>query len=294
MILAFLDEFGHLGPYFGRSHPKHNTSPVFGIAGILLPEQSVRPFASFFLQRKAELLTTEIVRSGRRPYQWEKKGANLFTANSIEKYPNIRATMFRILNRLKSCGGRVIYVGREKIKNQDDNLNPNGLYKTVFAETIRQIDAYADGLGQNFILVVGEHSARKELLETAAKTMYGAQPTRRLLSPPFEVESYLNQTIQSADWVASIVGRLWNYKLDQVDFQAYAPYEKYFWDRLHAVATHSTVLRRPKPIVRRAEKIGTFGERLIAAQVSTTSIIVESTILQNSTEIHPISTKEDT
>jgi len=45
---------------------------------------------------------------------------------------------------------------------------------------------------QNFALVIDEHSAKKELLECAAKTMYGTNPARKLVSPPFEVESYLN------------------------------------------------------------------------------------------------------
>jgi len=52
MIFAYLDEFGHIGPFYGREHPSYNTSPVFGLAGILLPEESVRPFATFFLKAK--------------------------------------------------------------------------------------------------------------------------------------------------------------------------------------------------------------------------------------------------
>ena len=33
---AYLDEFGHIGPYLGRQHPRHNDSPVFGFAGLVL------------------------------------------------------------------------------------------------------------------------------------------------------------------------------------------------------------------------------------------------------------------
>ena len=35
--IAYLDEFGHIGPYIRRSHEIHNTSPVFGLGGIVLP-----------------------------------------------------------------------------------------------------------------------------------------------------------------------------------------------------------------------------------------------------------------
>lgn len=270
MIFAYLDEFGHVGPYFDKQHPRYNASPVFGLAGILLPESSVRAFASFFLARKIDLLNEEIKRSRKQPYEWEKKGTNLFTEKSIEKYPAIRATAFRVLNKVRQCNGRVFYYGRDKIRGKTD-LNANGLYKTVFAHALRQIDSYCDGIGQNLTVIVDEHSARPELIETAAKTMYGAEPTRRLLNPPFETESHLNQNIQAADWIATLVGRLWNYRLDPAGFAGLEPYERYFWSRLHAVATHSSVWERPKPA---KSKTGTLGEAIIAAQVRTSATAV--------------------
>lgn len=41
MIFAYLDEFGHNGPYISRDHKQYNTSPVFGLAGFLMPEAQV-------------------------------------------------------------------------------------------------------------------------------------------------------------------------------------------------------------------------------------------------------------
>ena len=32
IYIAYLDEFGHVGPYISRSDPRHNDSPVFGFA----------------------------------------------------------------------------------------------------------------------------------------------------------------------------------------------------------------------------------------------------------------------
>ncbi|MGR9269836.1 DUF3800 domain-containing protein [Rhizobium leguminosarum] len=244
MIFAYLDEFGHAGPFYGRNHDRFNTSPVFGLGGFLLPETAIRPFATKFLKLKTNLLQFEIEKSGKNAYEWEKKGSNLFTANSINRYPHIRAAMFRLLNDVRNSSGKVFYYGREKIRDTED-VRATGLYTTIFSHAIRQIEAYCESIDESFVLIVDEHSSRKELLETAAKTMFGHTPVRRLLSPPFEVESYLNQNIQAADWVATIISRLWNYKLDQ-DFANYADYEKYFWTRIHAVATHSTVMQRPK------------------------------------------------
>jgi len=261
MIFAYLDEFGHIGPFHSRNHPRHNTSPVFGLAGFLLPEHDVRPFASFFLKRKSELLAVDIEKSGKQPFEWEKKGSNLFTANSIGRYPEIRQTAARMLNRIKKNEGRIFYYGREKYRGRED-MNANGLYKTVLAHTLRQIDEHCSSIGQNFVVVVDEHSARKELLEAAAKTMFGSEGAKRLISTPFEVESYLNQNIQAADWIAALVGRLWNYKLEPGEFGNYELYHKCFWTRLHETAVGGGVMERPK----KRMQIGGIGHALLEAQ----------------------------
>lgn len=273
MIFVFLDEFGHNGPYFSRSHPRHNTSPVFGLAGYLMPESSVRNFGSFFINRKRDLLNEEITRSGKHAYEWEKKGTNYFTANSIRKYPKVRSGMFRMLNEIKSTNGKLFYYGREK-RRETEEVNPNGLYKTIFAHAIRQLDAYCNSINQNFVIVMDENSVRRELLETAAKTMFGAEPIKRLLSPPFEVESHLNQNIQAADWIATIVGRLWNFRLDPEGFGDYAAYETYFWQRVHNNTTHSTVMKRPRQkIAASSPSLGSLGLRLLEAQNSKQLIV---------------------
>lgn len=177
--------------------------------------------------------------------------------------------MFRMLNEIRKRDGKVFYYGREKFR-EHENLNANGLYKTILSHAIRQIDAYCEGIDENFVIVMDENSVRKKLLETAAKTMFGTEPARRMASPPFQVESYLNQNIQAADWIATITGRLWNYRLDEIGFESYATYNSYFWQRIHANATHSTVMKRPLPKPRSTpeHKLGPLGHALIAAQRS--------------------------
>lgn len=242
MILAYLDEFGHNGPYFGRDHDRHNCSPVFGLAGILLPESAVREFGSFFLKRKTELLAGEIERSGKPAYAWEKKGTNLFTAKSIVLYPEIRRTAFRALGRLGGCGGNVFFCGREKQRGRED-VNANGLYKTVLAQSLRLINNHCENINQRFVVVLDENSARRTLLETAAKTMFGADGVSRLVSPPFEVESYLDQNMQAADWIATLVGRIWNFRIDREHFANFARYDDYFASRLQSVTMNGSILQ---------------------------------------------------
>jgi len=241
---VYLDEFGHIGPYMSRTAKRFNESPVFGLAGIILHEATVRPFATKFLQLKQHVFKAEIKNSGVQASHWEKKGIEIFTAKKLARYPHFRSTGFRVLNYVRGVGGKVFYYGREKIAGRTD-LNAAGLYTTVLGHTLRQLENYSVASKCNFVVVVDEHSARKQLLVTALKTMYDADnPARHLISPPFEVESYINQNIQAADWVAAIVGRLWAHQLRPKEFQDHAKFKGYFWDRIHQVATHSTVLPR--------------------------------------------------
>jgi hypothetical protein len=181
--------------------------------------------------------------SGKLASHWEKHGSVIFTAKHLARYPHFRATGFRLLNYVRNSGGKVFYYGREKIAGTT-NVNATGLYTTVLGHTIRQLENFSESSHTNYVMVVDEHSTRKQLLITASKTMYGNNPARHLLSPPFEVESYINQNIQAADWIAAIVGRLWAYELLPAEYADHAAFKEYFWDRLHQVITHSTVLPR--------------------------------------------------
>ena len=83
---AYLDEFGHIGPYVSKQHPKHNDSPVFGLAGFVLPFGRGREFGTWFFQRKCQLLSFEIRQSGEHPAQWEKKSSSLYTVRNVRAY----------------------------------------------------------------------------------------------------------------------------------------------------------------------------------------------------------------
>ena len=112
--IAYLDEFGHVGPYVARSDTRHNDSPVFGLAGFVMPADEVRGFGTWFFQRKCELLDFEILRSGEHPAVWEKKGSSLYTVRNVERYPELRKTTNRLLNKIAALGGRVFYAGIRK------------------------------------------------------------------------------------------------------------------------------------------------------------------------------------
>ena len=71
---AYLDEFGHIGPYVARQHPRHNDSPVFGLAGFVMPSEHLHGFGTWFFQRKCDLRAFEIERSSQHPALLGKEG----------------------------------------------------------------------------------------------------------------------------------------------------------------------------------------------------------------------------
>ena len=119
--IAYLDEFGYIGPFVSREHPHHNTSPVFGLGGFVLPSSKVRAFATWFYQLKCNLLQFEIDRDGIPAYQWEKKGAALYTTTNVLKYRELRNATFRLMNRIERDGGMVFYVGLQKTHTPESN-----------------------------------------------------------------------------------------------------------------------------------------------------------------------------
>ena len=242
--IAYLDEFGHVGPYVFRSDPKHNDSPVFGLAGFVMPADEVRGFGTWFYQRKCELLDFEIQRSGEHPAVLEKKGASLYTVRNVEQYRELRQTTFRLLNKIARVGGRVFYVGIRK--SADPNAHEaNALYRYVLGEAIRRIDAYCredHTSAERFLLALDEHQQRAELLTTAAQDLYGGdQPRRQLIEPPLQLESHRYQTLQAADWLAGLVGRLGAIWTEPDAWPENVGFRRYFEYRLTRVQVRSGV-----------------------------------------------------
>lgn len=243
MIFVYLDEFGHIGPFHSRTAPKHNESPVFGLAGLVLPEKSVRAFSSFFLEQKKFYFSAEIINSRTIAAKWEKKGTSFIRPKPIQEYSSLRRLLIRILNKISDLEGNIFYYGREKIMGATD-LNAIGFYKTCLSHSLRSVDGYCNAKRENFVVIVDQHSARKELLECAAKTMYGERPCRHLASPPFEVESYLNQNIQAADWIATLMGRLLARQVLPDQYEDNIQIENIFKAKIEALQIASILERR--------------------------------------------------
>ena len=245
--LAYLDEFGHIGPYLGRQHPRHNDSPVFGVAGFVLPVDEVRGFGTWFFQRKCQLLQFELERSGEHPALWEKKGSSLYTVVNVRRYPQLRTFTNRMLNKIEAIGGFVFYVGIKKTAPPDSH-HPNRLYTSILLEAIKRIDQFcAEDCNppDNFLLALDEHDQRAALITEVSRSMYaGAEPRRQLIEPLFNLESHRYQTVQTADWIAALVGRLGAFRADPESYPENIVFRHYFEQRLNRISRRSGIRQR--------------------------------------------------
>ena len=241
---AYLDEFGHIGPYISRTDPKYKTSPVFGLAGFVLPAVEVRGFGTWFFQRKCELLQFEIERSGEHPAVWEKKGASLFTLRNVTRYPELRVFTNRLLNKIERLGGFVFYVGIKKTAAPAEH-DPNQLYRSVLVEAIKRINDFCeqnnDPHQDSFIVILDEHDQRSVLITAAAQSMYGNERRRHLIEPPFHVESHRYQTLQAADWITGLVGRLGAIWAAPEAYPENEPFRRYFEHRVNRASRRSGI-----------------------------------------------------
>jgi len=231
----------------GRNKPKFNESPVFGLGGIIIPAREVRSFATWFYQLKLNLLGWEIKNSGEAPYWWEKKGAQLYTTRNIHAYRELRVATNRLLNKIDSVGGKCVYVGLEKYSTPEEH-NAKSVYLAVLREAIKRVDQFCERENRQWLLLMDEQERshfRKQIVSAASISMFGPDQRTRLIEPPIQAESHLFQTLQCADWICGLVGRL-GARVCRPDEYADLDWAvTYFQQRLNKVAPFSAFRRKP-------------------------------------------------
>lgn len=241
LYFAYLDEFGHIGPYVGRDDPFYNDSPIFGLGGVILPYDQVRSFSTWFYQLKCRLLEWEIEQARRHPSTWEKKGSALYTTTNVTKYRELRRATNRLLTRLSKVEGRVFYVGLQKDRPVTE-FNAQGLYLTVLGEALKRLNQFAHRYSAQMLVIMDEHQDRDAILTKASQVMYGGPtPRRRIIEPPFQVESERYQTCQCADWICGLVGRVGAFQARPDEWAEMVWTRTYFQDRLDAVTVRSSI-----------------------------------------------------
>ncbi len=252
--VVYLDEFGHIGPFVSRNHDKYKTSPVFGLAGMLLPAEAIREFAIFFYQLKCHLLAWDLEHNNPQklpPYQWEKKGGAVYTVPNVEKYRSLRTATFRLLKRIRDDGGHVFFTGEHKTTTPETH-NSTEAFKRQLLQAMRKIDRFCVSEGSTFMVLLDEQKAggewREKNVEACTLAMFEdpSEKCRTLVEPPLQGESHLFQTLQCADWLCGLVGRLTAFAVAPQEYADWAIFEKYFGTRCNEASLPCSGLEHQK------------------------------------------------
>lgn len=249
MYIGYFDEFGHNGPYISRHHKAHGTHPAFGLGGFIIPAENVRKLSQTFRFIKEQGLKEEIearVLPKNIPVEhWEKKGTSLLTTKNIQTYKETRQIIFRLLNTLNKLGAKIIFYGEEKPRGDCTALHKSTLHS--YTHVLKQLITRIQGTlpeKEQFLLILDEQGGNAHLkifAETAA-FMFSNDNATRLIEPPMEAKSHLYQTIQCADWICALLGRISAYRLDP-DFQEFNWAPHFFGKRLTTLTTHNSKIR---------------------------------------------------
>lgn len=252
--IAYLDEFGHVGQYVSRKHPMYKTSPVFGLGGMLIPAQEVREFAIYFYKLKCQLLAWDLKHKNPQhlpAYHWEKKGSALFTVDNVSKYRELRRSSFRLLSHVRKIGGHIFYTGEHKPTEPSEH-NSTETFKRALLQSIRKIDRFCTLNNASFIVLLDEQKAgnewRERNVEACTLAMFEdpSEKCRTLIEPPLQGESYLFQTLQCADWLCGLIGRLTTFTVAPDEFEDWQLFDMYFAARIADVALPGSGLEQKK------------------------------------------------
>ncbi len=138
----------------------------------------------------------------------------------------------------------MIYVGIRKSAPSDEH-DSQALYRAVLRETIKRVDQYcaSDCAEEARVMIfMDEHQEREAIVTEASRSMFNRDtPRRHLVEPPVQVESHRYQTLQAADWICGLVGRLGAYWTDPLSFPELAWSQNLFAQRLARVAVRSGI-----------------------------------------------------
>lgn len=249
MYIGYFDEFGHNGLYVSREHESYKTHPVFGLGGFIMPVDKVRELSGVFRYIKEtglkEEIDAKVISQGKKVEHWEKKGSALLTTHNVEKYREVRRIIGRVLTKLEQLGAQVVFYGQEKPRGGPETISETNAerYDHAMKQLIQRIHWDLPD-GENLMMILDKQGDRErlEVFAGAASFMFSHKNATRLLEPPMEVESHLYQTVQCADWICALLGRIAAYKFDP-DFEEFKWAAKYFGDRLAQATNSSSKIR---------------------------------------------------
>lgn len=271
MLLAYIDEIGETGAFVARDHPRFNTSPAFGYAGVILPADAARQFGAIFADEKRRVFKTEIEAAAEHPGRWERKGASIFRPDTLVRY----AQQIRVFNGLvcsvRRIGGSLFYYADEKPLGtpKQTNLDTEARETAAMREALNRIARHADSQGKNVMVMIDQinEKTRAARLPTMYAHILGRAAEypemKRIIEPPMHVDSRLSANIQFADWVAACITRAIDYQLLQESKYKWVATSKtldavrgsftheskiHLWHRSLVDLNHSEIFRAERPL----------------------------------------------
>ncbi len=121
-------------------------------------------------------------------------------------------------------------------------------YSQVLVEAIKRLNQEFEDRNSFFSIVLdkqeGDKDFRSHIVSRASIAMYGSKPFRKMIEPPIEAESHLFQTLQCADWLCGLLGRMAHYQFDPKSRPDFSWSHEHLGKRLRAVSVRSSF--RPK------------------------------------------------
>jgi len=231
VLVAYLDEFGHVGPYISPTHRKYNDHPIFGYGGYIIPASQIRSFGSSFERVKDKHFKTEIQAAGAHPRRWEKKGSDLLTEGSWSlRRQEIKRKFSYLSARLKQCGGEFFYYGELKPLGTAKETRQSAIERSasILIQTIRNLSYVASKAGKNMFVFLDQVDTNNHAhaITNMAGFLYSKDSpasTRRIVEVPMQLESERYGAMQFADWYCALLSRTTYSRFVETDRFAWSP-----------------------------------------------------------------------
>ena len=119
------------------------------------------------------------------------------------------------------------------------------LYRAVLRESLKRLDQYCEedcAEISRMLIFMDQHQERDAFVKEASRSMFNPEnPRRHLVEPPVQVESHRYQTLQAADWICGLAGRLGAYWTDPTGFGEFQWAEQLFAQRVSRISVRSGI-----------------------------------------------------
>jgi hypothetical protein len=152
--------------------------------------------------------------------------------------------MRRILSKIASLGGFIIYVGFEK-QPPGPTFTSERLYGGVLRRVLKRLNGFARTANCEYLVILDDNDktfSRDVILKKAQQIMFGTDYCDRLIETPLQVESLIYHNVQAADWVCGLLGRYGAYTLRPQEYSEFKWARERFGSHLLRTSRYSGIL----------------------------------------------------